>query len=246
MNNEGQDLYSAFGSNHWWLTGRYWIFKYYYDKYCSFDDLNILDVGCGPAVIYEYIAADKHVRYIGLDASYYGLKLAKDNIQKNVFTCCDILHAPFNSSLFDVVIGMDIIEHIDDDTAAVKEIHRLLKPGGLAFFCVPAFNFLWGDHDDRYGHKRRYTKESFAQVINTAKLDIVDLVYGQTIFFVPLFIFRQIRKFKRCCDDDFARTYGFCNKLLYFLMVIDFKIFRYLQLPLGCNIFCVAKKTKSD
>ena len=63
---------------------------------------------------------------------------------------------PLASSSVDAIVATDILEHLDDDLAALEEFRRILKPGGQAVITVPAFQFLWSEHDVVLMHRRRY------------------------------------------------------------------------------------------
>jgi SAM-dependent methyltransferase len=77
---------------------------------------------------------------------------------------------------------LDVIEHLDDPVRLVSECRRVLRPGGLAFFTVPAFGWLWS-HEDVYAeHKRRYTRSGLRRDLGAAGLEVVEMGY----FFQPL------------------------------------------------------------
>lgn len=70
----------------------------------------------------------------------------------------DATALPCADNTMDLVVGLDVLEHIEDDGAAVREIHRTLRPGGIALIAVPVDPRLWSAHDEAVGHVRRYTR----------------------------------------------------------------------------------------
>ena len=77
---------------------------------------------------------------------------------------------PFADRSFELVLATDVLEHVDDDYAAAREIMRVLVPGGTALVTVPAFQMLWGLQDRLAFHKRRYRQKQFVNVLGAAGL----------------------------------------------------------------------------
>ena len=75
---------------------------------------------------------------------------------------------PFADGSFDVVCALDILEHLDDDAAAARELERVCKPGGHVIAFVPAFQLLWGYNDEYSHHKRRYVKAELSSLLARA------------------------------------------------------------------------------
>lgn len=88
---------------------------------------------------------------------------------------------------WDTVFLLDVIEHIPDHVAAVREVSKALKPGGLAFVTVPAFDALWSYNDDLAGHQRRYTRRDLAELARQAGLEVVTIRYFM-LFLSPLLV----------------------------------------------------------
>jgi SAM-dependent methyltransferase len=87
----------------------------------------------------------------------------------------DAQRLPFRSGLVGLVTALDVIEHLDDDAAALSEMHRVLRPGGRLLIAVPADPALWSAHDVAVGHVRRYEREGLRQVVEGAGFTIDDL-----------------------------------------------------------------------
>jgi ubiquinone/menaquinone biosynthesis C-methylase UbiE len=242
MFDEGQDIYSRLGNSHWWLVGRYRILEKYIEQFAPDEDIRFLDAGCGPAVFLKRLSRFLSGELHGVDTSSYGLALARKRMPQAHFVEGDIRSLSFVSNCFHLTVADDVIEHITEDEKAIREIYRTLKKGGYAFFCIPAFMSLWGYHDEKYGHKRRYTIEEFRTKLTNAGFVIEAIVYGQALFFVPLFIYRRLKNIIKSKREDFAPLGKRLNYLLYWLVQIDFFLCQLLRVPFGCNIFCVASK----
>src|SRR5262249_6693728 len=117
--------------------------------------LRILDLGCGPGNALRRFRTSGLV--YGFDYSLDALAFARTQGVERVFSG-DSTALPVASAAFDCVLALDVLEHVEDDRAALGEIARILRPGGLFFFTVPAFMLLWRHHDEAYGHFRRYRR----------------------------------------------------------------------------------------
>ena len=91
-------------------------------------------------------------------------------------------HLPYEDGSFDLVTGLDVVEHLDDDVAGLREMRRVLRPGGYAFLFVPAFMFLWGVQDDMSHHRRRYTLAGLQRVVRAAGFEIERATYANITF----------------------------------------------------------------
>jgi SAM-dependent methyltransferase len=101
---------------------------------------------------------------------------------------------------FDLVLLMDVLEHIEDDAAALAQTWAKLKPGGHAFITVPAFAFLWSRHDEVLGHHRRYTRDSLQRLLETIPdLRIKRLHYFYALIF-PIAV--AVRRFRRKAKES--------------------------------------------
>ena len=242
MRTDEQDIYACYGPRHWWLTGRYAIIRSLFRQYCRRGSSRLLDAGCGPAVLRSFIRETDAPEYTGIDVSLHGLRLACADKEDKPFAAGDLTSLPLRDSQYDAVAAVDVIEHIKDDSRALREVRRVLRPAGKVFLCVPAFQFLWAAYDDRYGHYRRYTKQSLGSLLEDNGFTIRDIVYGQTLFFLPALIMRRMKQKEHSADSGFTHVSRLSNLILHAIMLLDFYIFRKIRLPFGCNIFCVAEK----
>jgi SAM-dependent methyltransferase len=118
----------------------------------------ILDVGCGAGTNLELLAERfPGARLHGIDVERAPLRFCRADRGLPVAQA-DALHLPFASGSFDVVAALDALEHLPDDGAALREIHRVCRPGGTLVASVPAFGWLWGSVDDLGHHYRRYRR----------------------------------------------------------------------------------------
>src|SRR5690242_1717369 len=139
---------------HWWYRVRRDILAAYLAP-LGLDPARatLLDIGCGTGG--NSLAMAPFGRVVGLDVSPEAFRQQPPRpYGGRVVAGAERL--PFADGAFDVVCALDVIEHLDDDVGCVREIRRVLRPGGHAVFFVPAFRALWGYNDDFSHHKRRY------------------------------------------------------------------------------------------
>src|SRR5262245_60411748 len=155
---------------HWWFAGRRKIISSFVKEICS--DIGkrrprILDVGCGTGANLQMLSNFGVAE--GVDVSTEALNFCRARgLTKVRQGAAEAL--PFENASFDLVTGLDVVEHLDDDVAGLSEMRRVLRPGGRAVLFVPAFMFLWGVQDDISHHRRRYTRAELAAAIERTGL----------------------------------------------------------------------------
>src|SRR6267378_6823015 len=171
---------------HWWFAGRRRIIKSFLERLCrdvkvesagnsrNYAPLSILDVGCGTGANLEMLSEFGEAE--GVDISGEALTFCRERGLENVKQG-EAEALPFEDSSFDLVTGLDVVEHLDDDLAGLKEMRRVLRPGGRALVFVPAFMFLWGVQDDISHHRRRYSMKELKRVVREAGFEIERATY---------------------------------------------------------------------
>jgi SAM-dependent methyltransferase len=150
---------------------------------------------------------------------------------------------PYEADSFDLVTGLDVVEHLDDDLAGLKEMRRVLRRGGHALLFVPAFMFLWGVQDDVSNHRRRYTLKELKRVVREAGFEVERATYVNLTFFTPILLGRLFMRATRLRpESENNLTIGFLNGVLGKLLGAESVPLRYLNFPFGVSIICVARR----
>jgi SAM-dependent methyltransferase len=153
--------------------------------------------------------------------------LLPDNLcgeENGFYQTNDLLKA--SGATADLVLAMDVLEHIDDELEALKSWVLATKNGGVILLTVPAFMSLWSYHDEFLDHKRRYTKADLFVLANKCNLEVVSIKYAFSFLFLPVYIIRKIIRRKNSNngkDQDLQLPLLFINKLMY--MVGKFEAF---------------------
>lgn len=246
MEHEHQERYYELGRSYWWLAGKYRIIADVIRRRFkpARRDARVLDLGCGPGNLLDYLAP--HGEPFGSDYSSDALRFCAGRGYRRLFRA-DFHSLPLRSSSFDLVTCIDVLEHLEDDRSAFAELVRILRPGGLLIVSVPAFQFLWGDHDTLYGHHRRYTTGQVRARMQAVGLCVVKLSYFEPLFVLPLLVYRNLKKLLLRGEsirsrDDFVQLFPPLNTLLCHLIAAERFPLRFLNFPFGVTILAVARK----
>lgn len=226
--------------NHWWFVGR---------RAVVFDVLRrarvsgkLLDVGLGTgfnARAFERMGFSVE----GLDPAPEAVAFAKDIVPNVPVFAAPFPSAKVPSATYDVVMLLDVLEHLEDDVAGARDVARVLKPGGMAIITVPAFRFLWTKHDESAHHFRRYRKKELCRVLEGAGLELVFVSY-YNFFLFPLIAFvRMLTKvLGREGGSDFDKTPHFLNRLLGWFFGVERFLLRFFRFPFGVSLIAVIRK----
>jgi len=154
---------------HWWFRGKHRL---------VLDELRreqvgglIIDVGAGTGGLLDRLGA-AGFRAVGMELDEGALSHARA-AEKRLPLVQSVAEAlPACDGAAAAITLLDVLEHLDDDVAALRELSRVVRPGGLLVVAVPAYQWAWSDHDVRLGHRRRYTRDQLREVAKAAGLDV--------------------------------------------------------------------------
>jgi SAM-dependent methyltransferase len=228
---------------HWWFVGRRAIIESFVAEVCrqiGKRKPRILDVGCGTGANLQMLGG--HGVAEGVDVSPEALEFCRARGLSRVKQgAAEAL--PYEDASFDLVTALDVVEHLDDDVAGLKEVRRVLRPRGRALLFVPAFMFLWGVQDDISHHRRRYTMGDLKARLGEAGLRVERATYANLSFFWPILIGRTIMRltgWRPASENNI--TIGALNGLLGRILGAESWWLRRLNFPFGVSIVCVAQR----
>ncbi len=151
---------------------------------------HVLEIGCGTGFVLSEIRK-KHPRMTlsGSDLFSEGLRFARTRIPDASFYRMDACRMPFDRE-FDLILALDVLEHVEDDSRAIGEIFRSLKPGGGAVVTVPQHPWLWTIQDEKAFHRRRYTRQELTAKMAGKGFRIVSVTSFITLLLPVLIISR--------------------------------------------------------
>jgi len=238
---EYRKMYELEGK-YWWWVGRRLIFRNILGKLNMGRTTVILDVGCGTGINLDWLK--EYGSVTGLDISKYALDFCKRRGHNTVIQG-DAESLPFPSNRFDIMMALDILEHLDDDKA-LEEFHRVLKPNGYLVLNVPAFNSLWSRHDEALHHKRRYNKAQLTDIIESKHFRIKRLSYWNFFLFLPVAMARLMSQHRKNREirTDLEELPNVVNDFLAMILRIESHLLQRINLPVGVSLMCVAKADK--
>ncbi len=177
---------------HWWYRGRRTVLDGVIAGLGLPTDPRILDAGCGSGRFMVELA--KLGAVTGVELSDTSVSLARER-QLGEVVEGSVLEMPFPENSFDLAVSLDVIEHLQDDLAALRELRRTIAPGGALLVTVPAYQWLWSGHDEINHHHRRYTRRSLQRVAEQAGWRQVRTTYFNSLLLPVAVLLRVLDRF---------------------------------------------------
>lgn len=235
----------------WWYCGKKEIVLDFAE---TFGDLKkdgrqytILDVGCGMGLMLEALEGYGDV---------YGVEMEGEAVEYcriNSFGDAGSDHVrqgylpdniPFEDGTFDRIFALDVLEHVEDDAAAAKKLHSLLKDGGRLILTVPAHMYMWSGHDVLTHHFRRYEKDGLVKVLSDAGFKVTKCSYYNSRLYLPAYLVRKIKNLLKIQESDIDVTskVGFMNKPLEQIFAGEKNHLREKDYKNGVSLILAAEK----
>jgi SAM-dependent methyltransferase len=238
---------------HWWFRGRRTVyFGLLRDELAGAPPRRILDLGCGMGGFLAGLAelAAPGARVVPSDVSLESLAHCRERgFPDGVLSSGYAL--PFADGSFDLVCMFDAIEHIPDDERVMREVARVLRPGGRIFVSVPAYQFLYANNDRVAQHQRRYTRGMLRRVFAQAGLDVERNSHANVFLFpliLPIVLLLKSWESLRKAEVDADHTNlswpipGFVHGLLHAVFAAELPFTRRFDWPAGHSIAALARK----
>ncbi len=249
------DLYTK-EQDYWWHVGKRAIVYGLLARFGRGEKVagrRALDLGCGTGLNLDHLA--KLAQPVGTDFNEEALQFCRERGHTSLCKA-DAAELPFTDGSFDIVTALDVIEHLDSDVAALRELNRVLRPGGIAVISVPAYPLLWTYWDDILGHRRRYTTGVMRAAVERAGLEVLKVSYTNTLTLFPATGVRilkallhraaETRREPRVPESDFVPIPRWLNKALIVYYRLEARALRRFNLPFGLSVVCVARQVASD
>jgi len=242
MNKLTYEVEAALESNHWWFKGRRKLFASHLNAVNLSRDARILDIGTSTGTNLRMLKELGFTQITGLDFSEEAIRFCAEKKLGTVMQG-DICALPFPDQSFRFVLATDIIEHVDDDLLAAKEVFRVLEAGGQALFTVPAFMSLWSVQDTVSQHKRRYRSKQLLELIKASGFQIEKQFYFNYLLFSPIWFTRQLIKLLSLpVKNENLLTPSWINTILTAFFTLDVLTAEQMNAPFGVSVFCLARK----
>lgn len=236
--------YLQSNNDHFWYKARRELIDYILKKYSKNKNCKILEIGCGTGNLIPIIST--HGDYVGieknknayLEAQKYHKKIINKSIENLEIT-----------EKYDIICLFDVLEHIKDDHKAIEKVYSFLENSGIIIITIPAYNFLFSNHDIAMDHYRRYSKKNITKILRINKFKIIEMGYWNSLLFPIIAIIRIIKKvFSRTIKtksfhSEIKTPPRIINKLIYNILKLEnVLIKKNIKMPFGLSIYTIAKK----
>lgn len=243
METEEYELMYRLERDNWWYVEKRKLIFEILNRLPTGSDTKILDVGCGTGFTLKKLQGSYHA--VGLDSDKKALEFC------TLQGCNNLVHGDaerlsFKDNNFDIIIALDILEHLNNDLASINGFYRILKEGGHLIITVPAFNLLWSTHDDALHHRRRYTSSELRERLVKCGFRVIDSSYWNFFLFPIIFLTRQLRRISTVdhgLKSDLTHPPSIINKSLQSILDMESKLLiNGLHFPFGVSIVCLSQK----
>ncbi len=243
MNKEEYQVMFSTEETYWWFVARRKLVVSLLKSYLKqVPDNRLLDIGCGTGN--NLIEFNKLGQAMGLDNSQEAIDFCKQRGLTNVVNQ-DAEKISLEKESFDAITMLDVMEHVQDDMALLKNCYELCAKDGFLLITVPAYGFLWSEHDEALHHKRRYTASELRNKLNVANFKIIKISYVITSLFFPIFFLRFWQNmFKKSVypQTSIILLPKLINDLIIKILDIENFLVKKINFPIGTSIVCVATK----
>jgi SAM-dependent methyltransferase len=232
-----------FSGKHFWYVGRNNILLDFIDIIMDDSIERILDYGCGAGELMSNLNIAHPSKEIhGADISEQAIDFCNSRGHETVLNLN--IEEP-KENYYDLVLCLDVIEHISDDVDFLYKMRNLLRSGGQLLITVPAYEILWSGEDFVSNHFRRYTKKNLKNKLIKAGFGIDKISYYNFLLFFPVVVVlltKRIFRPRSMYESDIEDINRIINRILIWIFSSEKWLLRFMTFPFGASIIGIAKK----
>ena len=225
---------------HFWFAGRRALIDRLLKQCVDGTARRILDLGCGSGLGVETLTL-RGYRVVGLDRRPEGLHATRRSLSGLWLLQADATSLPFVQGAFDVVLLLDLLEHLDD-RMLLAEVGRVLRPGGWVLVTVPAMPWLWSYRDEAAEHLRRYTRRQLTRLLADMGLPVQGVYYYQCVLFPLVVITRLWGRSGPGLRDLEERPISLLNTVLTWVNRAEVRLGGVVRWPWGSSLVALCRK----
>lgn len=239
-----RDIYLRLDSlqdRHWWFCARREIIRETLSRYIpASGQARILEAGCGTGgnlkmleSLGEVTAFEPDHEALVMAGSKGAFQIERGHLPGGI---------PDYGKPFDIVVALDVLEHVREDHESLAALREWLAAGGRMVVTVPAFPFLWSRHDETHHHFRRYTRKTLLEAFEAAGFEVEHMTYYNTFLFplvAGLRLVRRVLNLPESADDRMPSPA--VNTVLKTVFAAERKLVSRLSLPFGVSLLAVAR-----
>lgn len=226
----------------WWYVGIRSLVETSLRKYLGEKWARLLDAGCGTGG--NIMMLRKYGDAFGIDLSPKALAFCKSSRGIENLARGSLERLPFQSNSFEAAISIDVVYHlwISNDETALRELYRVIKPGGILIMQSAAFEWLRGQHDEVVYTRKRYTRSEVRRKLLGAGFNVELATYRNTLLFPIVFLVRALKKKGEASSSDVSMPPPFINSILRIVMKTENFLLRFIRFPIGSSVYAIATK----
>jgi len=226
---------------HWWYRALHrLILETLEAELPDWRDKKILDAGCGTGAILQRLGNPE--KNVGIDLAPEAISFCRERGLTNVREG-NVCALPFEDASFDAVISSSVLYHawVSDIAGAIREMYRVLRPGGVVLINVPAFRFLHSAHDDAVMTAQRFRKPEIRKLLQNENFRIRRLTYWTSLLF-PLAVAARTLGASQMGRDFESNGSSFLQRAFSGTMTMERFLLRAISFPVGVALLAVATK----
>jgi SAM-dependent methyltransferase len=224
---------------HWWFRGRRAVIVNLLRRTLTPGRHCLLELGCGSGNVLEALA--EFGEAVGMEADER-LVAAGRRAGLDVRQGCLPDDRVVPAGWPDVVLLLDVLEHLDDEAAALRAAHATLAPGGTLVATVPAYGWLWSGHDVTVGHRRRYTAGRLREGVTATGFTVSYLSYFNTLLLPAIAAARGWKRLRGDVRHDLVRAPAALNATLARVFALEAALVPRVQVPAGASLLVVGRR----
>ncbi len=234
--------YRLLWRRHWWWRARAaWLIAWVERLHRRAPRHQILDVGCGNGLFFPALRRFGAVEGIEPEGRLVRSRRWRSAIRVEPLSLRVARRGPY-----DLVLMLDVLEHIDDDAGALESARAALRPGGHLLLTVPALSWLWSRHDEANHHFRRYDRRSLRRRLEGAGFVVEELRYFYAWTVGPLLVRRWAEPAGRgAAEHEVALPPRWLNRALEALSRAELAVSRRLPWPIGSSLLAIARRPEA-
>lgn len=224
---------------HWWFRGRRAVLRAVLPGVLPVRPARLLELGCGSGNMLEMLS--EFGEAIGVEANPLLVEAAR---AAGLDARCGTLPGDplVPRGWADAVLLLDVLEHLDDEAAALATARGALAPHGILVVTVPAYAWLWSGHDVALGHRRRYTAGRLRAVVADAGFRVARVTYFNTLLFPVLALVRVAKRVWGDASHDLRPASPALSVVLEHCFALERHLVPRVRLPYGSSLLLVARR----
>ena len=223
--------------DHWWFRGRLAVILAALEPRLPRRGVRLVELGCGSGGVLTALGRYGEAIGVELDDGLRDIAVGR-GLDVRAGALPDRL--PVEAGSADVVLLLDVLEHLEAEQAALDAARTLLAPGGLFVATVPAYRWLWSAHDVVLGHRRRYTRTELRRIVIEAGFTFERATYFNTLLLPAIAAVRLARRLTGRHGHDLQRPPAALNRALAKIFAAERHLVSRVDLPFGGSVLLLA------